>query len=101
MVVIDGFETGDLNRLPDSGLPAAMRLWSVSSAAALSGTFAVRSGAIGDSQSTTLQVVQDCAAGNISFWYSVGSEQNYDFLDFYVDGVRQSAHDTNWSGVVP
>ena len=34
------------------------------------------------------------SAGNLSFWYKVSSESNYDFLRFYVDGVKQG----EWSG---
>ena len=39
----------------------------------------------------TLDVLSD---GEISFYYKVSSEANYDFLRFYLDGDEQS----NWSG---
>jgi len=89
----EGFETGNFTLYPwinNSSVP-----WTVQSSEVFSGTYAARSGAIGNSSSTTLSLpVVVSSAGNLSFWYKVSSESNYDFLRFYVDGVKQG----EWSG---
>ncbi|MBL0226589.1 MAG: carboxypeptidase regulatory-like domain-containing protein [Geobacteraceae bacterium] len=41
-------------------------------------------------QNASKQLTQDCQAGTISFWYSVGSEPCCDGLRFYIDGAQQS-----------
>jgi len=92
----EGFETGNLMYLP--WVTSGNGPWSVKTTTKHSGTYAAEAPvSIVDNQSATLQVTQNCAAGNITFWYSVSSEANYDFLRFYVDGVQKGA----WSGTVP
>jgi alpha-tubulin suppressor-like RCC1 family protein len=61
------------------------------------GAAAAQSGAIGDSQESWLQswVV---GPGTLTFWWKVSSEEDYDFLEFYVDGVVQPG---SISGEVP
>ena len=49
---------------------------------------AVKSGDVGDNQESFLQVTVD-GAGTISFYWKVCSEADYDFLEFYIDGVLQ------------
>lgn len=54
---------------------------------------------IGNSQSTTAsKTVTIASASNVSFYYKVSSEANYDFLRFYIDGVQQT--NAFWSGTV-
>lgn len=90
-VVNEGFEGG--------AFPTGFTTngWSVASGVANAGTYAMRSGIIGDYGTTsaflTLQV--DVAGGSISFFHSESTELDYDFLEFYVDGVMQSS----WSGI--
>ena len=50
----------------------------------------------GHEQSTSLEVNLYCEAGQMSFWYEVSSEEGYDFLNFYMDGILKDA----WSGAV-
>ena len=98
-VIFENFETNNWNsqRWITSGNGA----WSITSTAAHGGTYsAMAPVSIGDSQSASLSVVQSCATGTVSFWYSVSSEVIWDYLDFYIDGVRTSAHNTFWSGTV-
>ncbi|MEZ4388284.1 MAG: S8 family serine peptidase [Candidatus Krumholzibacteriia bacterium] len=89
----DGFETGNLSALPWATNGNAN--WFVQSATVHSGTRAAQSGDVSDNQNSNLQVTIDCGAGGeVSFWYKVSSEPTYDFLEFYVDGVRLD----RWSG---
>ena len=46
---------------------------------------AAQSGDIADSQETYLETAI-IGPGIISFWWKVSSEENYDFLEFYIDG---------------
>lgn len=55
---------------------------------------AAQSGDITDSQETYLQTTVD--EGELSFYWKISSENNYDFLKFYIDGVLQD----NISGTV-
>ena len=51
-----------------------------------------------DGQESELYITLDVlVAGDISFYYSVSSEQNYDFLKFKINGAKMS----EWSGNVP
>lgn len=55
---------------------------------------------IWNGESTTASVtVNILAAGNVSFYYKVNSEVNFDHLIFTIDGVEPAA--ARWSGYVP
>ncbi|MBC8471715.1 MAG: hypothetical protein H8D56_19820 [Planctomycetes bacterium] len=49
---------------------------------------AAQSGVISDEQSSLIQTTVT-GEGTFSFYWKVSSEDNYDFLDFYLDGVLQ------------
>jgi len=89
----EGFESGNFTAYPwvnSSAVP-----WTVQSAEKYSGSYAARSGAIGDSQQTDLSVTLNVTgAGSISFFQKVSSESGYDYLRFFIDGVQQG----QWSG---
>jgi len=68
--------------------------WTITSDEKHSGAYSAQSGAIGDDQNTTLQVTLDCVSGNIAFYRKVSSEEGWDFLAFYIDGVKKG----EWSG---
>jgi M6 family metalloprotease-like protein len=89
----EGFETGNFSAFAwnnSSTIP-----WTVQTATKLSGTYAAQSGDISDNGTTTLSLpMVITSSGNISFYYKVSSESNYDFLKFYIDGVQQG----QWSG---
>jgi len=56
---------------------------------------AARSATITHNQSTSISVTLLCpAAGNVTFWKKVSSEQSYDYLKFYLNGVLKN----QWSG---
>ncbi len=72
--------------------------WVIDSAAPYEGFYSARSGDVGDNQSSTLEVtVEVTASDDISFWYKVSSETNYDYLRFSIDGVEIAS----WSGEEP
>jgi hypothetical protein len=50
---------------------------------------AAESGDIGNSQSSYLRT-NITGPGTIRFWWKVSSESSYDYLNFYINGVRQS-----------
>lgn len=87
-----------LHVLPENWLTSTDLPWTVVSDTAFAGTYSARSGAVGDNQSTTLEITVDgfYAADKygISFQVKVSSENGYDFLTFYIDDVPQD----QWSG---
>jgi hypothetical protein len=61
-----------------------------------------RSGAIGNNSSTTIETsVTVGSAQSVKFYWKVSSEDGYDFLKFYVDGVEktQIAGEVDWTQV--
>lgn len=59
------------------------------------GRYSAKSGKIGSSQSSELEISMNVIADDsISFYYKVSSELDYDFLEFYIDSVRMR----QWSG---
>jgi hypothetical protein len=85
------FESG-LDPSFDTGGDA---LWSTSSDDSHGGFFSAKSGDISDSQSTWMSRQVD--GGKISFWYSVSSEADWDWFNFYVDG-EQRIHESGTVG---
>jgi hypothetical protein len=91
----DDFETGNLSLL--SWVTSGNAPWAAKTTTKHGGAYSAEAPqSITDNQSSSLEVTLDCNAGNVSFWYSVSSEANYDFLTFYVDGVQKG----RWSGTV-
>jgi M6 family metalloprotease-like protein len=89
----EGFETGDLTLFP--WVNASSVPWAVQSGEAYSGSYAARSGAIGDNASTSLSLTLNVVSpGYIIFSRKVSSESGWDFLTFYLDGAQQG----QWSG---
>jgi hypothetical protein len=88
----DGFESGDLSHL--SWITAGDVPWFVQTNVVAQGLYAASSGAIGDSQTSSLILTTNFYAGTGSFDYKASSETNWDFLNFYVDGVLYK----QWSG---
>jgi hypothetical protein len=96
VVYSDGFESGTLSHLPWTTSGKAP--WFLETNVVASGNYAVRSGAIPDAQSSSLNLTTNFQAGPASFAYKVSSEPNFDVLTFAVDGaVRQRwSGDTGW-----
>ncbi|MCP4684397.1 MAG: hypothetical protein GY867_03015 [bacterium] len=93
---VEDFETADFTEFPWQ-LSGAVN-WTAQSTSVFEGSYAAKSGAVTHSQYSELSVTVDVAApGELSFFYKVSSEADYDFLKFSIDGQQQYA----WSGEVP
>ncbi|MCB5267672.1 MAG: C25 family cysteine peptidase [Candidatus Cloacimonetes bacterium] len=94
--VVEGFEAGDLSTFPwqnNSTIP-----WFVTNTDHQSGSYSVRSGDINDNGSTTLEITLEVGMDSeIKFHAKVSSENNYDFLKFYIDDAEIGS----WSGNRP
>ncbi|MGB5137144.1 MAG: M14 family zinc carboxypeptidase, partial [Candidatus Zixiibacteriota bacterium] len=92
---VEDFETGNFTQY--DWTMGGNAPWTIVSTGQYEGAFSAASGAIGNSQSSTMSVSQQVTtAGNISFYYKVSSEVNWDWLRFYIDGVEKGS----WSGSV-
>jgi hypothetical protein len=67
--------------------------------AIINGTFSAQSGDISDSQTSSLAVEFSTIAGDLSFEYVTSTENNWDYLRFYVDGILQASWSGSTSGV--
>lgn len=65
--------------------------WVVTDTSAQEGSFSLRSGAIGDNQTASIQFTATMLDGNLTFYRKVSSESGYDFFRVYVDGVEVAA----------
>jgi len=93
--VIEDFESGDFSSMPWEMLGS--QDWTVISSNPYEGTYCSKSGAIGNSQYTEMSLTLDVnAAADITFYYKVSSESGWDYLRFYIDGVKKD----EWSGEV-
>ena len=88
----EDFERGTFSKFPWEHHADAT--WAVTSWQKHSGTYSAGADAIDDDRSTTLQVTLDCVSGNITFYRKVSSESDFDYLEFYIDGVLEGM----WSG---
>jgi hypothetical protein len=71
--------------------------WSVTNSNPIAGTFSAVSGNIGNSQTSNLTLaVTYAVAGTVEFTHEESTEDNYDYLEFYIDNVLQE----EWSGVL-
>jgi len=92
----EDFESGTMTNIP--WLLSGNGLWTAKSSVKHAGTYAAEAPvSITDSQSATMEISKLCTAANISFWFSVSSEANYDYLNFYIDDVLKA----RWAGTVP
>ncbi|MCK4341376.1 MAG: ankyrin repeat domain-containing protein [Phycisphaerae bacterium] len=80
----DGFESGSLGPEYTTGGDAN---WFVTSSQHHSGSYCARAGDIGDYDVSWM--TRNVGGGQLSFWYRVSSEANYDYFNFYIDGTRE------------
>lgn len=91
--IVETFETGDFS-LYDWQFSGSTN-WTIVNEGAYAGTYCAQSGSINHSQQTDLILTIDILAdGEISFYRKVSSENNYDWLRFYIDNVQRG----EWSG---
>jgi len=91
--LIETFEQGDFSNF--NWVSFGDSDWTVTSDEHNSGTYSAKADEIDARESTSLEVTLNCISGEINFYYKVSSEQNYDYLTFYIDGTQQD----RWSGV--
>ncbi len=71
--------------------------WSLTETNVYEGDYCLVSGNINDNQTSTAEISVDVVSdGEISFFYRVSSEVEYDFLQFYIDGNMMD----EWSGSI-
>lgn len=88
------FEGGSL---PPEFSTSGSALWFVSASGAIEGGFSAQNGNIGNSQESSLFLdVVFAVAGTVEFQHAESTEDNYDYLQFYIDGVQQD----EWSGIL-
>jgi len=88
----EGLETGNFDNFNWRSYGNAN--WLVTSSEKNSGNYSARSDSISDDENSTLEIILDCASGEISFFRKVSSEENCDYLIFYIDGIEKG----KWSG---
>lgn len=91
--VIEDFETGNYLKFP--WMLSGNTNWSISQVLPQEGIYCSSSGTITDNQESNMYVIMNVlSASEISFYRKVSSENNYDFLYFYIDGNEKG----KWSG---
>jgi hypothetical protein len=89
----ENFETGDFTKY--HWQPNGNKPWEICSSEKSEGSFSSKSGAINNSESSTMELSgQVLNSGTISFYRKVSSENGYDFLWFYIDDTEMGS----WSG---
>ncbi len=92
-LVDEDWETGDFNKflwVQGGTLP-----WVITNVDPYEGIYSAKSGAITNAQNSNLSVALNVLISDtISFYYKISSEQDWDFLKFYIDGIETG----KWSG---
>lgn len=89
----DGFEDNTLPPFTTSGTGGN---WTVTSSQFNSGAYSAQSGSgIHSSTSDLFLNITLTSSQTLSFFYKTGTEANWDWLEFYIDGVLQN----RWSGI--
>ena len=88
----EGFDEG----LPEVYVMGDSADWVRVSGVAVTGGYSMRSGTITHSQSSSMSLTFTAVrAGQVSFFYKTSTENNYDWLKFFIDGQQVD----RWSGV--
>ena len=92
--VMEGFETGDFSAF-NWQHGSIVTAWEIVTHTSYEGGYCAKSASIGDLETSVLYIdLQVSANDEVSFYYKVSSESNYDFLVFSIDSQDQ----TDWSG---
>lgn len=90
---VEDWETATLTKF--SWVSGGSQPWYVVNTGAYEGDYAVRSGSIGNTASSSLELTMTVLSNDsISFYRKVSSELDYDFLEFYIDNNLKE----QWSG---
>ena len=90
---VEDFETADFSKF--AWINSGDGKWGITFLERYGGTYGAGTDKIGDGENATLQVSIECISGYITFDYKVSSEEAYDYLKFYIDGVEMA----KWSGM--
>jgi hypothetical protein len=92
---IEDFETGDFSQF--NWQLTGNQNWTITNISPYEGVYSAKSGPISHSQLTALSLPYEVyVEDTLSFWLKVSSEQNYDYLRFFLNGVQKG----QWSGNV-
>ncbi len=95
-LIVEGFESGDFSAFDWEMSGDAP--WIITGTTPFEGAYSARSGVIGDDQTSSMSIAYEVAfADTVSFFYKVSTENNYDYLRFYVNGIQKN----EWDGEVP
>ncbi|HHN48003.1 MAG TPA: T9SS type A sorting domain-containing protein [Bacteroidales bacterium] len=95
-LILEDFESGDFSMFPWTS--AGNLPWTITDVDPYQGVYCAKSGSITHNQSTQLILDYDVGANDsISFYRKVSSENNYDFLKFYINDQMVG----QWSGSFP
>ncbi len=93
-LIMENFETGDFSLF---NWQMGTFGWVIDSVNAYEGDYCAKSTTITHNQTASLSVTMDVATdGEISFYKNVSSENNYDYLRFYINNQEQG----EWAGTV-
>ena len=96
----EGFESGDLSNFAWETSGDAD--WFVTSDYAFEGNYSAQSGDIDNNQLTNLSITYNSTMDDqLSFYWKVSSESNYDYLQFYLNGdlIDEISGDIDWTQV--
>ena len=92
-IILEDFETGDFSMYEWEF--SGNQNWEIVTSEVFEGDYSAKSGDIGDSQTSGLQLDYEVANEDvISFYRKVSSESSYDYLQFYIDDLQIE----QWSG---
>ncbi|MCF8302290.1 MAG: T9SS type A sorting domain-containing protein [Bacteroidales bacterium] len=93
-ILDEDFETGDFSKY--DWQTAGDSAWMIDESNAYEGSFSARSDEIGHGRTSGLRIeVKVLEDGPLTFFRKVSSEEDYDWLRFYIDGEKMD----EWSGV--
>ena len=91
--LIEDWETGDFSKYDWQN--NSNQAWEIVSTDPYQGDYTAQSGTIGDNQTTSFEIEYEVMGENtIKFYRKVSSENNYDYLKFYIDDAEKG----QWSG---
>ncbi|HQO09057.1 MAG TPA: peptidylprolyl isomerase [Clostridiales bacterium] len=86
-MTVEDFESGSIVRFPwQTGIYG----WSAQNTDPQEGVYSLQSDAIGHSQTTEIFIDTYYENdGEISFWYKVSSQEDYDYLEFWINRIKK------------
>lgn len=99
--ITEDWESGSMKKF--AWLLNGKKWWKLDSTYVYEGRYSVRSGKISDNDSTSLSLKYTALLNDtISFFYKVSSENNFDFLKFYIDDfmLGKWSGETEWTKAV-